>query len=313
MQVFLYEYTTARSSLNPAEPLLAEGWAMFQAVRADFERIGGVHVRTLPAGSDDELTFLELAGAADYTLVIAPECDGELLRRCQMVEKSGGRLLGPNSDAVALTGDKWLTYKHLCQCRVPTPPTRTIGALPDEALGFPRVIKPRDGAGSQDTWLIHDHATWQRITPEINSGLVQPFVTGLAASVSFLVGPKFVTALPPAEQMLSSDGCFHYQGGRLPLPEPLDQRATMLAQQAIDAVPGLRGYVGVDLVLGDTSAEDRVIEINPRLTTSYVGLRALCVDNLAKAMLDVVEDRSPKLRWRAGTVVFQADGSIRRI
>ena len=33
---------------------------------------------------------------------------------------------------------------------------------------------------------------------------------------------------------------------------------------------------------------DRVIEINPRLTTSYVGLRALARFNLAEALLAVI-------------------------
>ena len=36
------------------------------------------------------------------------------------------------------------------------------------------------------------------------------------------------------------------------------------------ALPGLWGFVGVDLIL---DPQPRVLEINPRLTTSYVGLR----------------------------------------
>ena len=52
-------------------------------------------------------------------------------------------------------------------------------------------------------------------------------------------------------------------------------------------MPGLLGYVGVDLVLGDAAdgSRDYAIEINPRLTTSYVGLRALADFNIAEAML----------------------------
>ena len=51
-------------------------------------------------------------------------------------------------------------------------------------------------------------------------------------------------------------------------------------------MPGLSGYVGVDVVLGN-DGRDWAIEINPRLTTSYVGLRALAGFNLAEAMLAV--------------------------
>jgi predicted ATP-grasp superfamily ATP-dependent carboligase len=83
-----------------------------------------------------------------------------------------------------------------------------------------------------------------------------------------------------------------------------------LGRRAIEAVPGLKGYVGVDLVLADDGA-DQVIEINPRLTTSYLGLRALAETNLAEAMLAIATGRPlPKLRWQAGPVHFRASGEI---
>jgi predicted ATP-grasp superfamily ATP-dependent carboligase len=56
----------------------------------------------------------------------------------------------------------------------------------------------------------------------------------------------------------------------------------------------------VDVILGDGPAGDVVVEINPRLTTSYVGLRALAVDNLVAAMLRVAEGRPAGVNWRAG-------------
>src|SRR5262249_27211100 len=107
--------------------------------------------------------------------------------------------------------------------------------------------------------------------------IVQPFVPGVAASVAFLFGPGRCLALPPAAQRLSEDDCFRYLGGSVPLPPPLAERARRLAWTAVETLPDLRGYVGVDVVLGDATdgSADWIIEINPRLTTSYVGLRAL--------------------------------------
>jgi predicted ATP-grasp superfamily ATP-dependent carboligase len=141
--------------------------------------------------------------------------------------------------------------------------------------------------------------------------VVQPCVPGFPASVAFLLGPWARLVLPPAAQLLSSDGHFHYRGGTVPLlPDP-GARAEHLARRAVETVPGLRGYVGVDLVLGpavDGSA-DRVIEINPRPTTSYVGLRALAEGNLAEVLLRMATgDEARPLRWRPGSVHFQADG-----
>jgi len=66
------------------------------------------------------------------------------------------------------------------------------------------------------------------------------------------------------------------------LPADLAERATRIATQAVACVPGMAGYSGVDVVLGKT---DVVIEINPRLTTSYIGLRTIMSMNLAGLMI----------------------------
>ena len=76
-------------------------------------------------------------------------------------------------------------------------------------------------------------------------------------------------------------------------------------------MPNCFGYAGVDVVLGD-DGRDWVIEINPRLTTSYIGLRALAETNLVEVMLRVAEDREPPpIVWRPGTVEFTPDGQTR--
>jgi predicted ATP-grasp superfamily ATP-dependent carboligase len=145
--------------------------------------------------------------------------------------------------------------------------------------------------------------------------IVQRFVAGQPISVAFLIGPKQQLAMPAASQVLSADGRFHYLGGCIPLPEKLRARARRLACQAIESVPGLHGYVGVDLVLGSSpdGSEDWVIEINPRLTTSYIGLRALAEFNLAEAMLSIASGKEVEpLKWRQGTVHFHSDGRVFR-
>jgi predicted ATP-grasp superfamily ATP-dependent carboligase len=112
--------------------------------------------------------------------------------------------------------------------------------------------------------------------------------------------------------VLSDDGLFTYYGGACPLPGPLNARAQALVLDAIEVFPPPLGYIGVDLVLGDAEdgSNDYVIEINPRLTTSYVGLRALSKTNLAQAMLDVARGREPGLAWKEGRVRWSADGAV---
>jgi predicted ATP-grasp superfamily ATP-dependent carboligase len=83
----------------------------------------------------------------------------------------------------------------------------------------------------------------------------------------------------------------------------------------VDCVPGLLGYVGVDVTLGDTKdgSRDFAIEINPRLTTSYVGLRAISRTNLAEAMLQVVQGEPlPVIHWHNQRVAWSPDGTVRK-
>jgi tyramine---L-glutamate ligase len=118
--------------------------------------------------------------------------------------------------------------------------------------------------------------------------------------------------LMPAEQCIADDGRFTYRGGRLPLRASLHDRAVHVAQAAIQGVSGLQGYVGVDLILGaaEDGSEDHAIEINPRLTTSYIGLRRLCRGSLAQAWLDVLGGREVMLKWRQSVVEFGAEGGV---
>jgi predicted ATP-grasp superfamily ATP-dependent carboligase len=308
MRVFVYEYTCALTADAASESLRAEGRAMLSAALEDFRRVPGVEAVTLPAGGGRE-AFCALARSADTTLVIAPEFDGILAERCRWVEEVGGRLLGPSSAAVRLTADKLLTARRLRAAGVPTP---DCAPFPDP-VAFPAVLKPRDGAGSQATFLVRneeeltfraEHAAREGWRGEL---IVQTFAPGMAASVAFLLGWWHCVPLLPTAQHLSDDGRFRYLGGSMPLPVGLRERAVNLARRAVGAVPELSGYVGVDVVLGET---DQVIEINPRLTTSYVGLRALAETNLAEAMLGVAAGEVITLSWRKGEVRFAADGTL---
>ena len=106
---------------------------------------------------------------------------------------------------------------------------------------------------------------------------------------------------------MSKDGRFQYHGGVVPVPEVLAERAARLARRAVAPIGGLCGYVGVDMILGDApdGSSDVAIEINPRLTTSYVGLCALAESNLAAAMLAAVRgDTIPSAVLRPGRIRF---------
>lgn len=215
---------------------------------------------------------------------------------------------------IALAGNKQATAELLGRAGVPVARGVLLArGLSNGILPFrlPVIVKPVDGCGSQGVRLIRNAE--ELASANTAAGLrVEEFVPGLAASVSVLCGAGGNYALPACEQRLSDDGCFYYLGGRLPLAHELDQRARRLALRAIGALPATVGYVGVDLVLGAEAdgSGDRVIEINPRLTTSYVGLRALSRVNLAAAMLAVARGEEPDLSFSDASIEFTADGEV---
>lgn len=334
MRVFLYEFVTGGGFLGAAWQhvplsLQREGAAMLAALAADFAAVDGVEVSILRDGrcpdlcvpgvqvqivhscEEERRSFDELAGVCDLTLVIAPESENHLLHRCRQVVSAGGRLLGPSLDLVALASDKHATALHLAAAGVPVPQGVVVQPrdrhLPQ--ISYPAVGKPRLGAGSQGVCFLPDRDAareWQSRLTEPSR--LERYCPGIAASVAFVCGPSGIYPLAPCRQHLGSDERFAYLGGSCPLPEPLACRAVELARRAVVALPGPQGYVGVDLVLGDAAdgGEDVAIEVNPRVTTSYIGLRqaAAPCTNLAAAMLDVLGGRPPRLSFRPDPLQF---------
>lgn len=339
--ILLYEFVAAGGLLgedNGAEwdSLRAEGVAMLSALAADFAALDGVEaVVLLGADSPDvhlpccrmvtvhrageDLAALERwSREVDWTVIIAPEFDGLLETRLELVAAAGGRALASPRQLVALAADKHRTAEHLAAAGIAAP--RGIFTDPRNPLpadfSYPAVFKPRFGAGSQDIWLIPDAAVAAQVCGSLDRpGRLEQFCPGIAASVAILCGPAVRLPLLPCQQCLSADGRFRYLGGRCPLDAALAKRAERLAIQAVGTLENPLGYIGVDLVLGDDprGADDRVIEINPRLTTSYVGLRAVSAVNLAGAMSSVAEGRPARLSWRDREVEFDGTGNVREV
>jgi predicted ATP-grasp superfamily ATP-dependent carboligase len=138
--------------------------------------------------------------------------------------------------------------------------------------------------------------------------VLQGYVRGVPASVSLLADGVGAVALAANAQSVRAARPFAYRGGATPLDHPLAGRAMETALRACRALPGLRGYVGVDLVL--TESEAVVIEVNPRLTTSYLGLRAALEGNLAALALAACAGTLPAPPPLRRRVRFSAAGRV---
>ena len=348
MRLYVSEFVSggAWAGELPYDSLLPEGESMLRAVADDFACIQDCDVVTtrdsrlrpfrsetvdviVVSGPDQERRLFErLAAECDATFVIAPETNRTLAARRELVDAVVGRFLGPSPEAIELCTDKLQLAEHLLQNEVPTIETHLVAPdLMDRDLPFPIVVKPRDGAGSENTWLVSDRKQLEMLfrewsdSPESRPDIWQPYVPGTAASVAAVIqtqipgiseipGISRIDVFPPAEQRLSSDGRFRYLGGRVPAAGFDREMVERLVRRACDSVGGLSGYVGFDVILpAGASDEPVIVEINPRLTTSYLGYRAITANNLAARIL--FPDRCPpEISWMTGPVTFLPDGTV---
>jgi predicted ATP-grasp superfamily ATP-dependent carboligase len=225
-----------------------------------------------------------LLARVDAVWLIAPETGRCLERLTAAVERADTMVLGTEAAAIRVAADKQCLPRRLRRCRVPHPRTRVVRpGVPlsrlARDLGYPIVVKPRRGAGCEGVRIARNERELRaaigsrRAAAAPRAGiLLQEYVRGVDASVSLISDGCRAVALAINAQTIRSGRTLSYLGGRTPLDHPLASRAIDAAVRACEALPGLRGYVGVDLVLTDSNAV--VIEVNPRLTTAYLGVRA---------------------------------------
>jgi predicted ATP-grasp superfamily ATP-dependent carboligase len=332
--VFLHEYVTGGGLAGAVWPpsWKAEGNAMRQALAADLASVPGVEVvmtldhrlpgepgpwrivRVGPAA--EEVLFRRLAAEADGTIVVAPESNGILAARARLVERVGGRLLGSSPSAIELTGDKAQFAEHLRRQGLSAPETWVIApnlGLPAN-FPYPAVLKPIDGAGTLATYLIPGPGACPSPLRSFPRVLLQRFCPGWPLSASFLVraeGRAWLLGLGRQRVKVRNNGQFVYCGGTVPAAE-VGAEAGEPVWQALRSVPGLRGWVGIDFIRDPETGQDTVLEINPRLTTSYIGLRRLVPPGaLARAWLAALDGPEAEAEASAGLADrIRASGSV---
>jgi len=311
MKLLIYEWCCSGGLAGASAGIDAEGRAMLEALAADAARDASLDVAVLvdpaqeialPAkvrtiandGTDDIDSLVSAARQADWTVIVAPETDGILLDRVAAVRAAGARALNASAALIAIATDKQATVNALAAAGVPVPAGRSLAPGETVPAGFklPAVCKLRDGVGGEGFFVVQSADS----QPIAKATRLEAFVAGEPVGVSCLCGPLGLEVLPPLRQRFSAGDPPRFLGG-----EPLQEgsavlRASALARRAVAAVAraageagcGL-GWVGVDMILGprDDGRADRVLEVNPRLTTSFVGLAAAAPRSLVRTMLDL--------------------------
>jgi predicted ATP-grasp superfamily ATP-dependent carboligase len=289
----------------------------------------------------------DLVSSVGAVWLIAPETGGCLERFARRVERVGKMLLGSASTAIRRASDKHRLPGALAHCGVAHPRTRVLSRHGDaraiaDRLGYPIVVKPSRGAGCGGVSLARNpreldgaiarassiavKSVAQAFRPARGAGLqscdrsaglkpcatpdilLQRYVHGVPASVSLICDGRRAVALSLNAQAVRGGSSFSYHGGCTPLDHPLAHFAIDAAIRTCEAFPDLRGCVGVDLVL--SRGEAVVIEINPRLTTAYLGVRQAVNANIAAMAIDACTGTLPRPPQLCRRVRFTSNGII---
>lgn len=332
MRLLVYEHVSGGGFADETIPagVLSEGFAMLRMLIADFKAAGHLVSTTLdsriaklnppipadcavPVNSscETQAKLRSLSEQADAVYVVAPETDGVLQSLVELVEQTGAASLNCQARAIAKVSDKAGFHEFMRTLGVPLPETMMFSVTDrvteiTEAvrgsLSFPVVFKPVDGVSCGGVSVARNEEQVAGAVGKVKAEsagkyfLVQNLIEGAAASVTVLsTGSKVVpVSLNRQDVKLETpEASSSYSGGAAPFDHPLGAEAFEAAEKIVKSVPGLRGYAGVDFVLTD---EDAVaIEVNPRLTTSYVGLRRVLNFNLAQAIVNaVLEHKLPE-------------------
>jgi tyramine---L-glutamate ligase len=292
MKVLLAEYTTAH------DPALAhEGAAMLEVLRASFVRCG--YDAVLPGEGDFAAEIERIAPACDMGLVIAPD---HLLSKFTMILEQHTHNLGCGFMTVALCANKVQTQKILLQHGIPVPGEPGPGR---------KVVKPVKGCGAQGVRLTEGEAG--------EGEFAERFISGEHLSVSIvpnrIIGDacQYFTGKPPAvlavnkqKVEIAQDGTFHYLGGETPVHPDREEEIISTAKKAVELL-GCQGYCGVDVVVAD---KVYVVDVNPRITTSLVGIAACMKEEIADILVAASKGQGPARVHLSGKARFDTNGKV---
>jgi predicted ATP-grasp superfamily ATP-dependent carboligase len=226
---------------------------------------------------------------ADAVWPIAPETGGVLERLCRLVLEQGRQLIGSSPEAIGVTASKHRCADVVRRAGVPAIPTRPLRhGIPESASGW--VVKPDDGAGCTETFCFDDARALRAFAAGASDRgyVVQPYIAGTPASLSVLCRDGRAVLLSCSEQRIGRQADrLSFEGVLVNALRRERPALEPLARAIASTIPGLAGYVGVDLIL--TPSGPIVVEVNPRLTTAYVGLTEALGINVAAAILGVFD------------------------
>lgn len=331
MNLLIFEFAAATGLQDPA--LTVEGLAMLKGLIDDLKASSADYLVSENSSIKSDILNLTENGSCnpinikenlalwldkniknyDACLPLAPEDSFILYELTQKIEEHGVKVIGSTSKGVLACSDKYETYNLLKNENFPVINTDKVffSDLKSYKPVFNEkkmLVKPADGVSCLGVHLVRSYSDFIKASARLKRltllpyFLLQEFVEGQSTSVSLLSTGK--TAIPLSlnlQNVQIYDDKIYYNGGTVPFEHKLSTNVKDMSKMVVESIKGLKGYVGVDLILGD---EAYIVEINPRVTTSYVVLRNLLNFNLGEAIVESVGGKLPSKVVLNGSISF---------
>lgn len=277
-------------------------------------------------------------------IFIAAENNNNLYNITRILEENDVNLYTSTSEACLKSSDKYETYESL-PINIPQPKSfrfkidqrgywkRAIENLhekwqaEDPLTPLKLIIKPLMGVDCEDIVIIEKiedlTLDLDKIFTPGSRVLVQEYIEGTDISVSLISDGENALPLSLNEQYVElKDDKGRYLGGKLPYENKYKDEAFEIAKNAVESMDGLKGFVGVDLII---NADEKdiysvyLLEINSRFTTPYVGLKQISNINIGDSIIKLIDGKMSIDELDIaldGTVEFKKSGDsleIRRI
>jgi len=215
-------------------------------------------VRVAPPRADDPayIPFLTELCTRHGVVAVIPLTDLDL----EVLARSDLPAFVPEAEVCRRTFDKYLAHQLLLEHGLPSPPTWLPG---EEPLGFPAVVKPRQGSGSRSIHPAADAREADFFADYVKEPvMVQRFMDGPEFSVDALIGldGRCINAIP--RTMLESRGGESIKGAAI-----ADEELIELGRRVAEALP-LRGPATIQM-FRDRELGVRVTDINARFGGAF--------------------------------------------
>lgn len=312
MRVLIFEFITGGGFVGQQWPesLAHEGAMMLQALVTELKYLPHIqpvimldrqcnHI-DLPSQAEiisieKDQNFFQILQESmtdcDVCWPIAPETDSVLLEIAGLAESLQKTALLSTTEAVKLCSNKMATSQHLLKHKINVCDTKLLSDVTD----YPNeisVIKPIDGVGCEQSFIISSQDDFQHAVAGIRNleqFIIQPYIEGKSLSLSCLFrhGKAWLLCCNE-QQLIVNNGRFHLHGCRVNIQHCSLEKYQKLLENVAQAIPGLWGYIGIDIIESDVLGTV-ILEINPRLTTSYVGIHVATGINVAEQVIQLLD------------------------